>query len=108
MLSFLLAFAAAPHMGSLPLSNGEPLSPGKERRTFQLPPGFRAELVASEPDVVDPVALCFDEKGRLFVAEMPGYPNGGVGTGRIASGRTTRRARSIRATCPIPSRRSAA
>src|SRR5204862_4529598 len=40
-----------------------------------------------EPDVVDPVAMAFDEDGRLFVAEMRGYPNGGVGTGTITSGR---------------------
>jgi putative membrane-bound dehydrogenase-like protein len=33
------------------------------------------------------VAIAFDEDGRLFVAEMPGYPNGGVGTGTITSGR---------------------
>ena len=49
--------------------------------------GFKVELVASEPDVVDPVAMCFDEKGRLFVCEMRGYPNGGVGTGNETRGR---------------------
>jgi putative membrane-bound dehydrogenase-like protein len=55
--------------------------------TFRLPKGLIIELVASEPEVVDPVAMAFDEKGRLFVAEMPGYPNSGVGTGQITSGR---------------------
>ena len=45
------------------------------------------ELWAAEPDVVDPVAMCFDEKGRLFVCEMRGYPNGGVGTGKETRGR---------------------
>src|SRR5207248_11206111 len=53
----------------------------------QLPKGFRAELAASEPDVIDPVAMAFDERGRIFVAEMRGYPNEGVGTGFITSGR---------------------
>ena len=43
-------------------------------KRFQLPPGFRIELVASEPDIVSPVALAFDERGRMFVAEMPEYP----------------------------------
>src|SRR5262249_25936092 len=52
-----------------------------------LPPGFHAELVAAEPNVIDPVALAFDEDGKLYVAEMPGYPNGGLGTGDIHSGR---------------------
>ncbi|MCS6851667.1 MAG: HEAT repeat domain-containing protein [Gemmataceae bacterium] len=63
-----------------------PLSPRDEQATFRVLPGFRVELVASEPDVVDPVALAFDEDGRLFVAEMRGYPNGGVATGQITSG----------------------
>src|SRR5436305_5397875 len=66
---------------------GGPLSPREELATFRVPKGFRVELVASEPDVVDPVAMAFDENGRLFVCEMRGYPNGGVGTGEIASGR---------------------
>jgi putative membrane-bound dehydrogenase-like protein len=66
---------------------GKPLTPREEQLTFRLPKGLVIELVASEPDVVDPVAMAFDEKGRLFVAEMRGYPNGGVGTGEITSGR---------------------
>src|SRR5437667_73373 len=64
-----------------------PLSPQAELATFRIPKGFRVELVAAEPDVVDPVAIAFDEDGRLFVAEMPGYPNGGVGTGQVATGK---------------------
>src|SRR5205085_4735985 len=35
--------------------------------------GFRIELVASEPLVVDPVAMSFDENGRLYVVEMRDY-----------------------------------
>jgi putative membrane-bound dehydrogenase-like protein len=31
--------------------------------------------VAAEPDVIDPVAMAFDERGRLYVVEMPGFPN---------------------------------
>jgi putative membrane-bound dehydrogenase-like protein len=46
--------------------------------------------VASEPNVVDPVAIAFDEDGRLFVAEMRGYPNAGVATGSIHSGKIKR------------------
>src|SRR3954447_11629660 len=79
--------AAAPPSSRLPLRNSEPLTPEKEKATFQLPKGFRAELVASEPQVIDPVAMAFDERGRIFVAEMRGYPNDGVGTGKITSGR---------------------
>jgi putative membrane-bound dehydrogenase-like protein len=72
--------------GELPKAPG-PLSPKEERATFQVPDGFKVELVASEPDIVDPVAMCFDEKGRLFVCEMRGYPNGGVGTGMETRGK---------------------
>jgi putative membrane-bound dehydrogenase-like protein len=43
---------------------------------------FKVELVASEPQVIAPVALAFDENGRLFVAEMPSPPEGRA-TGRI-------------------------
>lgn len=42
--------------------------------TFTLAAGFRLEMVASEPLVSDPVDACFDEHGRMFVAEMHGYP----------------------------------
>ena len=76
------AFAAPP--GLPPVG---PLSPREELATFRVPKGFKVELVACEPDVVDPVAMAFDERGRLFVAEMRGYPNGGVGTGQHTGGR---------------------
>jgi len=41
--------------------------------TIQIRDGFRIELVASEPLIVSPVAIAFDEYGRLFVAEMRDY-----------------------------------
>ena len=56
----------------------KPLTPKEERATFQLPKGFTIDLVANEPNVVDPVAMAFDEHGRLYVAELRVYPNGGV------------------------------
>ncbi len=76
--------AAGPGPGTAPKG---PLSPREELATFRVPRGFRVELVAAEPDVIDPVAMAFDEDGRLFVAEMPGYPNAGVATGPVTSGR---------------------
>src|SRR3977135_1503916 len=80
----LLAQADAPKPGVPPTG---PLSPKDELATFRVIKGFKVELVASEPDVVDPVAMAFDEDGRLFVAEMRAYPNAGIGTGFITSGR---------------------
>ena len=52
-----------------------PRSPEEALRSFQLQPGFRIELVASEPMIEDPVAMAFDESGRLWVVEMRGYMN---------------------------------
>lgn len=45
---------------------------------FQIHPDFKLELVASEPLVFDPVDMQFDENGRTFVLEMPGYPSSDV------------------------------
>jgi len=36
--------------------------------------GVRVELAAAEPQVKDPVAMCFDDAGRMFVVEGRGYP----------------------------------
>jgi putative membrane-bound dehydrogenase-like protein len=88
ILTLIVAVATALSLKSAePLRNPGPLAPRDEQATFRVPAGFRVELVASEPEVVDPVAMAFDERGRLFVAEMHGYPNEGFGTGNISSGR---------------------
>ncbi len=53
-----------------------PVPADKALDTFRIAPGFRLELAASEPMVVDPVAVAWDEDGRMFVVEMRGYmPN---------------------------------
>src|SRR5581483_10429463 len=51
-------------------------SPAEELATFQLPPGFRIELVAAEPLVHDPVAAAYDHQGNLWVAEMTRFNAG--------------------------------
>jgi putative membrane-bound dehydrogenase-like protein len=84
---FLGASAFLGHDPQLGTQANGPLPPKEEMATFRLPKGLRAELVACEPNVVDPVAIAFDEEGRLFVAEMRGYPNDGVATGQIHSGK---------------------
>lgn len=50
-----------------------PLSPEDTLKTFQIQEGFRIELVAAEPLVEAPVAISFDDQGRLYVVEMRGY-----------------------------------
>ena len=51
-----------------------PLSPEEALKSFRLSGDFRVELFASEPHVVDPVEVIFDEEGRAFAAEMRDYP----------------------------------
>lgn len=50
-----------------------PLDPDESAKLVALPPGFRLELVASEPLIQEPAGVCFDEQGRLFVCELHGY-----------------------------------
>ena len=61
-----------------------PLSPEQALAAFRVDPGVRVELVAAEPLVESPVAVAFDARGRMFVAENRGYPTGPVTAGRIA------------------------
>lgn len=66
----------------------EPLSPEESRKLIQVPVGFELELFASEPDIINPIAMDWDEKGRLWVIETVDYPNTvrdeeGVGDDRI-------------------------
>ena len=51
----------------------KPVEPADALATFKIAAGFRLEQVAAEPLVVDPIAMSFDENGRLFVVEMRDY-----------------------------------
>src|SRR4051794_12514971 len=50
------------------------LEPAAALRSFQLHAGFHLEPAAVEPLVTDPVSVCYDADGRLYVVEMRGYP----------------------------------
>jgi putative membrane-bound dehydrogenase-like protein len=54
------------------------LSPDEALKRWQLPPGFKATLFAAEPDVQQPIAMAFDSRGRLWVAENYTYAQSGV------------------------------
>ncbi|SKA96848.1 putative membrane-bound dehydrogenase domain-containing protein [Prosthecobacter debontii] len=61
-------------------------SPQDAVKNLQLPAGFKAELIASEPEVVQPIAMTWDERGRLWVIEGNSYPKPrepGAGQDRI-------------------------
>jgi len=53
-----------------------PRSPGDAQSTFVLHPDCAINIVASEPDVIDPVHVEFGPDGRLWVVEYSDYPNG--------------------------------
>ncbi len=53
----------------------KPLSPADSAAHTQVPVGTRLELFASEPMVVNPIAIDWDAKGRAWVVESFGYPN---------------------------------
>lgn len=65
-----------------------PLSPEASQKLIQIPPGFKLELFASEPDIGAPISANWDEKGRLWLLETEDYPNEintteGVGNDKI-------------------------
>ena len=55
-----------------------PKSAAESLDCFQIEPGAKIELVAAEPLVMDPVAIAFDHRGRMFVVEYGDYPTGPV------------------------------
>lgn len=57
------------------------LSPAQALNTFQLEEGFQIELVASEPLIKDPIAMAFDNQGRIWVVEMQSYMTDVHGSG---------------------------
>ncbi|CAN5905846.1 hypothetical protein BH11VER1_BH11VER1_07330 [soil metagenome] len=48
-------------------------TPQESLSKMHLPPGFKATVFAAEPDVRNPIAMCWDAKGRMWVAENYTY-----------------------------------
>lgn len=61
---------------------GPPLPPAEAIARMVVPDGFRVELVAAEPAIMNPVAMAFDDDGRLYVTESFEYPRRSPGPGR--------------------------
>jgi glucose/arabinose dehydrogenase len=61
---------------------GPALSPEEALKKMKVPEGFSVELVAAEPDVVNPVAMTIDERGRFWITESFEYPRKSPGKGR--------------------------
>ena len=64
-----------------------PFPPAQSLKLAQVPPGFELSLFAAEPDIINPIYIAWDERGRAFVVETIDYPNnlqaGNVGNDRI-------------------------
>ncbi|MFK7848701.1 MAG: PVC-type heme-binding CxxCH protein [Rhodothermales bacterium] len=58
-----------------PALKQNPLAPEHSVAYTQVPPNFEAQLFAAEPDIINPIAMAWDERGRLWVIETLDYPN---------------------------------
>jgi glucose/arabinose dehydrogenase len=85
LLLFVAPLWAAAQENVIPHAQDKPpgpaLSPAEAIAKMKVPEGFTVELVASEPDLVNPVAMTFDEKGRIWVTESLEYPRKQAGKG---------------------------
>src|SRR5688572_13606295 len=71
LLTLLTALPTAPQ--DLVVKD-DPLPALEQIKKFHLPPGFKIQLVAAEPDIAKPMNLAFDDRGRLFVTSSYEYP----------------------------------
>ena len=82
ILSLLSALILAPLFGSEikstlpPDTRANGLSPADAVKAMVVPEGFSVKLVAAEPEIHQPVAFCFDERGRMWLLESYDYPRG--------------------------------
>ena len=80
LLLSLLFLAHLAHSADFPAlynsepGNPSPMSPQEALKALKLPDGFKATLFAAEPDVQNPIAMAWDTRGRLWVAEHYPYP----------------------------------
>src|SRR5437899_1919413 len=70
----VLALMAGAARAVEPVAKAEPRTPQEERLALHVPAGFEVQLVASEPEIQKPIALNFDERGRLWVTGTVEYP----------------------------------
>src|SRR2546423_5486600 len=92
--NFWLAFALLMPADVLDAENGgvtpwrqdeppnAPYSPQVAVSKMTVPAGFAVEIVASEPEIVNPIAMSFDDRGRIWITESVEYPRKPAGIGR--------------------------
>ncbi|MBN9517625.1 c-type cytochrome [bacterium] len=86
LAALALLFAAGPVSGQQPKATDRPVPAASAAKAMTAPPGFNVTLFAGEPDVVQPIAMTFDSRGRLWVVECLSYPTwraDGKGSDRV-------------------------
>lgn len=72
----LFLCCAAPALGqpSPHIAATDPRPPAEQAKLLRVPAGFEVQLVAAEPDIVNPINIAFDARGRLWVTQSIEYP----------------------------------
>ena len=76
-LTFALGIAEAEAQKRIIHSAEKPLAPVDATNSMTVPDGFHTSLFAAEPDVMQPIGFCIDDRNRLWVAEAYNYPKHG-------------------------------
>ena len=74
-LAFVLSLlASAQSDPARPIASNEAFNPAETASRMVVPEGFSVQVIAGEPDVVQPIAYAIDDRGRLWVLENTNYP----------------------------------
>ena len=73
-LSYMLSFSSAAAAAAA-ADTPAPVPTAQAAGRMTVPDGFKVQLFAGEPDVVQPIAFTWDDRGRMWVAECRSYPN---------------------------------
>ncbi|MBT3481925.1 MAG: hypothetical protein HN457_10915 [Opitutales bacterium] len=70
LLLTVSSFAQEPKTSNAPF-----LTPTEAVAKMDIPDGFDVSIFAAEPDIAEPIAFCFDDRGRIWVVENINYVN---------------------------------
>ena len=82
LFALLIGWSSGMHAQNQFRLESQPLSAIESLSLIHIAEGYQVELVAAEPQVMDPVGIDWDDQGRLWVVEMADYPYGIDGQGK--------------------------